>query len=258
MNRYLGLYIITLGGMIVGATANNLSFLTPLSSAILLFGSIGLWRLDGRPFRDLGFPKGVRWLPQLALSTLAGIGIVLLFMVIAVLTGSATIAVKQEIGVSVPPLIFRTFVYTALIAASEELIFRGVYFQMFRSQYVVLVAAVASAALWAAFHLPGMAADGALIYQLMIGLLTFTAFGAALASATLLAQGSLWIAIGVHYGYNLAFSSLGAFFATELSGAPFLIGAPGWFPETAITGLIVWTIIAASLYALFKRAAPAG
>lgn len=258
MIRYLGLYVITFAGMIAGATTNNLSFLTPLSNAVLLFGSIGLWRLDARPFRELGFPKGVRWLSQLALSTLAGIVIVFLFMVIAVLTGLTTITLKQEISASLPPLIFRTFVYTALIAASEEIVYRGVYFRVIRTRYVIIVAALASAALWSAVHLPGIAADGALIYQLIIGLLTFTAFGAALAFATMLARGSLWIAIGVHYGYNLAFSSLGAFFSTELSGPPFLTGAPGWFPETAIIGLIVWTLIATSVYALFKRTAPAG
>ena len=113
----------------------------------MLFGSIGLWRLDVRPFRDLGFPKGARWLPQLALSTLAGIGIVLLFFVIAMLTRSVTVTTKQELAASLPPLLFRTFVYTALIAASEEIIFRGAYFQVLRGRYAMITAAIASAAL---------------------------------------------------------------------------------------------------------------
>jgi len=258
MIRYIGLYILAFAGLTAGASFSNLSFLTPLSLAILLFGSIGLWRLDGRSFRDLGFQKGARWLPQLALSTLAGIGIVLLFIVVAVLTRSASIAAKQELSASLAPLIFKTFVYTGLIAASEELIFRGVFFQVFRERTTMIVAVVVPAALWAVFHLPGMAADGVLTYQLIVGLLTFSAFGATLAFAAMLASGSLWLPIGVHYGYNLAFSFIGAFFSTELSGAPFLTGGSGWFPETGIIGLIVWAIAAVFLYTRFKRALPAG
>jgi membrane protease YdiL (CAAX protease family) len=253
MIRYLGLYVIALAGLIVGANPAGPSFLVPLSLAVLLFGALGLWRLDKWPFRDLGFPKEARWLPQLALSTLAGIGIVMLSIVIALLARSVTITTGQEISASLPPLIFRTFVYTALIATSEELIFRGAYFQVLRGWRGVIVAAVASAALWAAFHLPGMAADNTLVYQMVIGMLTFVAFGTALAFAAVLAGSSLWVPIGIHYGYNLAFSSLGAFFSVEISGAPFLSGAPGWFPETGIIGVIVWMVIAAILFVQFRR-----
>ena len=102
-----------------------------------------------------------------------------------------------------------------------------------------------------------MAADNTLAYQLAIGLLTFTAFGTALALAAVLAGGSLWVPIGVHYGYNLAFSTLGVFFSPEISGAPFLTGAPGWFPETGILGLIVWSLIAAILFVRTRRMLPA-
>lgn len=178
-------------------------------------------------------------------------------IVIAVLTQSASVATKKEITDSLPPLIFRTFVYAALIAVSEELIFRGVLYQVFHQWYTVIVAVVAPAALWATFHLPGMAADGVLTYQLIFGLLTFIAFGAALALATMLAGGSLWVPIGVHHGYNLTFSLPGAFFSTELSVAPFLTGASNWFPETGIEDLIVWAIVAVFLYTRFMRALPA-
>ncbi|UCG23392.1 MAG: CPBP family intramembrane metalloprotease [Chloroflexota bacterium] len=253
MNRYIGLYIIALAGLVGGENLSQLSFLTPLSLAILLFGTLGLWRLDDRPFRALGFPKGARWPLQLVLSILAGVGIVLLFLAIVAVTNSATITAKGEITGSLPPLIFRTLVWTALIAASEELIFRGGYFQVLSGRTTIIVGAITSAALWAIFHLPAMNADDVLIYQLVFGLLTFTAFGTALALAAVLAGGSLWVPIGIHYGYNLAFSAFGALFSTEISGPPYLTGAPNWSPETGIMGVIVWTIVAAILYWQFRR-----
>jgi membrane protease YdiL (CAAX protease family) len=258
MGRYLGLYIVALAGSIAGANLSGLSFLTPLSLAILLFGTLGLWRLDNRPFRALGFPKAARWPLQLVLSALAGIGMVLLFLAIILVTNSATITAKGEINGSLPPLIFRTFVWTALIAASEELIYRGVYFQVLSGRATVAIGAISSAALWAVSHLPGMAADDVLIYQMILGMLTFTAFGIALAFATVLAGSSLWVPIGIHYGYNMAFSTFGALFSAELTGPPYLTGAPGWSPETGIVGVGVWTIVAAILFAQFKRRATAG
>ena len=173
---------------------------------------------------------------------------VLLILAIILATNSATITAKGELSSSLPPLIFRTFVWTALIAASEEIIFRGGYFQVLSGRATIVVGAISSAVLWAISHLPGMAADDILIYQMVLGLLTFTAFGTALAFASVSAGGSLWVPIGIHYGYNLAFSTFGVLFSAEITGPPYLAGAPGWSPETGIVGVIVWTIVAVILF----------
>jgi hypothetical protein len=92
MIRYLGLYAVAFVGLLVGTYTPSLSILTPISTAVLFFGAIGLWLLDKRSFRDPGFPKASRWPLQLALSTVVGLGMVVLFVVILLLTRMVTLS----------------------------------------------------------------------------------------------------------------------------------------------------------------------
>lgn len=253
MIRYLALYVIAFAGSVAGTYVPTLSFLSPLSLAVLLFGAIGLWLFDKRPFRDLGFPKSARWPHQLGLSIATGLAIVILFVVILVVSGEVTISPGQPLGGRLPQLVFFTFVFTALIAASEEIIFRGSYFQVIRGRYTLLIGAFTSALLWAIFHLPAMVGHGVPGAPIVLGMVTFTAFGLVLVLSSLIAGGSLWVPIGIHYGYNLGYSILGAIFSLEIVGAPILTGSSGWVPETGLIGVFVWVALALLLLAQFRK-----
>lgn len=253
MKRYLIVYLFALAGLSVAARLPVLTVLTPLSMTLLLAGAIIFWLLQEHPFRALGFPRTVSWLKQLAASTVAGIAIALLFAAILIGSGLVTINPGISSGIDPLPLLIFTVVWTALIAVSEELIFRGVYFQKFRERYSIMVAALLSAALWSIFHLPSMAADGLPTADMLFGFLTFVAFGVALALSAQLGGGSLWVPIGIHYGYNFGFSLLGAMLSFENSGPPLLTGSPGWVPETGLIGLIVWSILALGIFGLCRR-----
>lgn len=253
MMRYLGLYVVAFAGLLAGTYVPDLSILTPLSTAVLLFGAIGLWLLDKRPFRDLGFPKRSRWLTQLVVSIAVGLALAILFAVILVVSGQATVSPGQPIGGRLPQLLFSTFVFTALIAASEEILFRGCYFQVIRGRYTLFIGSIFSALLWAISHIPAMAGDGVPGALILLGMVTFTAFGVALSLSSVVAGGSLWVPIGLHYGYNLGSSSLGAMFSLEIVGAPVITGSSGWVPETGLLGAAVGMVIALILLMQEKR-----
>jgi hypothetical protein len=65
--------------------------------------------------------------------------------------------------------------------------------------------------------------------------------------------GRLWLAIGLHYGYNLGFSALGALFSTELLVSPLLAGYPGWMPETGLLGAAAFLALAAAYWQVAKN-----
>lgn len=247
MIRYLLLYLITFAGLVLAAIYPELSILALIATAALLFGTLVRWRRDERPFRDLGFPADPGWWKTLLLSTAAGIVTAVFITGFLAVTGLISIDWRFEPGALKPSLFFYTFIYTALIAASEEIIFRGVFFQLFSSRYRLAAAAVFSALLWAIFHLPAMSGDQVPVVGILLGLISFTASGIFLA-LLVGSSGLLWIPIGIHYGYNLGSSMLGAVFSAEITGIPFVTGSPGWVPETGAAGAAIFSTIAIILW----------
>jgi membrane protease YdiL (CAAX protease family) len=253
MSRYLALYAVALTVLVAGAAVPALAFFTPFGLGILFLGALTLWRLDGRLFADIGFPDAARWPWQLGAGVAAGLLLTALLTAALVLTGLATLGPGRAAGANLQPLILFAFVWPALIAASEEIVFRGCYYQVIYERFNLFAGAAVSAALWAAFHLPALASDGVPPLLMALGLLSFVAFGSGLSLAFVLAGASLWLPIGIHYGYNLGFSLIGALFTVEIADAPVLTGAAGWVPETGIVGVIGLALFAAVMAALLGR-----
>lgn len=253
MTRYLILYVVALAVLLGPAVTPALAFLTPLGLAILLFGSLILWRRDGRRWRDLGFPHRWWWPLELLATYIVGLLLVSLLTTILVVSGLVSIAFDPLRSQDLLPGLAMALLWPVLIATTEELIFRGVLENALRERMAVWGAAAASALLWALFHFPSLLADGLSIGHMVIGLLTFTAFGLSLSLAALVAGRSLWTPIGIHYGYNAGFSLLGVFFSFELTGgSEWLTGAGGWIPETGLIGLVFWTLIAAVMTPIYR------
>ena len=240
MVRYSLLFIFALVGLASGSLVSGASLLTPLSLALLLIGSLLLWRREGSSFRGLGFHPSSRWPLQLLGAMAIGAGIVALFSLTLAWSGALSLAARDGLDERLPQLLLQVFILTALVAVSEELIFRGVYFQKLRLSFHFWIGVIGSTALWALIHLPAMAGDGVPLGGILLGLLTFLGFGVFLSLAMVIAGGSLWVPIGIHYGYNLAFSALGAFYSVEIVGQPIITGYPGWAPETGAVGALVW------------------
>ncbi|MBV9989728.1 MAG: CPBP family intramembrane metalloprotease [Alphaproteobacteria bacterium] len=100
----------------------------------------------------------------------------------------------------------------ALLAGiGEELLMRGVIFRIFEEMFGSLVALIVSAALFGAAHLgnPGATLQSGIAIALEAGLLL---------AACYMWTRSLWLAIGLHFGWNF---TEGAIFGAAVSGNDF-------------------------------------
>lgn len=100
----------------------------------------------------------------------------------------------------------------AAAAVTEELLIRGILFRAFEERFGTWIALVASGLIFGLLHLtnPDATLWGALAIAIEAGGMLAAAF---------VATRTLWLAIGVHFGWNLA---EGGIFGTEVSGS----GAP--------------------------------
>jgi membrane protease YdiL (CAAX protease family) len=113
-----------------------------------------------------------------------------------------------------------------LSGVGEELVFRGVLFRIFEEMFGSLVALIVSAAFFGLAHLgnPGATAMSGAAIMLEAGLL--------LAAFYMFAR-SLWLAMGVHAGWNFA---EGGIFGGEVSGQKF-----HGLLHTTLTGPDLWS-----------------
>ena len=142
------------------------------------------------------------------------------------------------------------------VAVAEEIFFRGVVFRLLNDRCGALIALAASSALFGLLHLlnPSASIGGALAITIEAGLMLGAAY---------LLTGSLWLAIGVHFGWNVA---IGGIFGTVVSGSgerDALVTAttsgPDWLsggsfgPEASIVAVIVCSIATAAFLMAARR-----
>ncbi|MBT2484330.1 MULTISPECIES: CPBP family intramembrane glutamic endopeptidase [unclassified Microbacterium] len=143
------------------------------------------------------------------------------------------------------------------VAVAEEVFFRGVVFRLLRSRWGVIVALIVSSAIFGLLHLinPGASLNGALAVAIEAGLMLGAAY---------LLTGSLWLAIGLHFGWNVA---IGGIFGTVVSGSDAsdslftaTTAGPDWLtggsfgPEASIVAIVVCSVATvAFLFAAHHR-----
>lgn len=95
------------------------------------------------------------------------------------------------------------------VAVAEEVFFRGIVFRLLWERWGTVVALVVSALIFGLVHLlnPDASVWGAIAIAVEAGLLLGAAY---------LATGSLWLAIGLHFGWNAATMGI---FGTVVSGS---------------------------------------
>ncbi|MFD5224508.1 CPBP family intramembrane glutamic endopeptidase [Microbacterium sp. NPDC058342] len=140
------------------------------------------------------------------------------------------------------------------IAVSEEVLFRGVLFRLIQGRWGAGAALGASAIIFGLMHLlnPGASVWGAITIAIEAGLMLGAAY---------LVTGSLWLAIGLHFGWNVATVGI---FGTVVSGAEAreslvtaVTAGPDWFSGGGFgpEGSIVAVLVCSAATVLFLRTA---
>lgn len=135
----------------------------------------------------------------------------------------------------------------AAAAVTEEVLFRGVLFRVIEERAGTWVSLVVTSVLFGLVHLPNPNST-------LLGLLIITVGAGSLLAAAYAATRSLWLPIGLHFGWNLAASAI---FSTEVSGndtaqglldaetrGPTLLTGGVFGPEASLYSL-VFTVLAA-------------
>jgi hypothetical protein len=219
--------------------------------------------LDRRPLATLGFTFRVRWLRLFGIGILLGLGMQTLVLVLESTLGYAHTALPQfsdaqlgSLGFVIPVLL--------LGAVSEEMPIRGYLFQNLREAWGTWPALIATSLAFAALHLfnPSSHAD---LLMTMIGV----AAAGALFCLSVVVTGSLWLAVGCHFAWNLFEGPVFGFPVSGLSiGSAHIlsqsVNGPEWFtggsfgPEAGASSLIALAVGAAILVVLHRRGAFAG
>lgn len=163
--------------------------------------------------RDLGLAWNEISLRHTAFGIAAGAGAALLVIVPPLVTGAARLVMAPE-----QPANVRSILFVAVIlvfgALGEELLFRGYGFQLLLRRLGPWGTVIPSALLFAVAHLGNLNAS-------WTGALN-TFFWGLLLGYAIVRSGDLWLATGLHYGWNLTLP----LFGVNLSG--FTMGVTGY------------------------------
>lgn len=191
-----------------------------------------------------------RWPTETAVGAL--IGAVLFSCVLFILWMNGFALISRNPSVAFP---YVAFAAAALAAVSEELIFRGALFRLLEATSGTTIAVLVSSAIFGALHAlnPGATFASALCVALEAGLLLGLAYTA---------TRSLWIPIGLHFGWD--FSESGVFGALEsgvghhgffhtVTVGPSLISGAAFGPEGSLLAAIVCLCAAAAFFLVAVR-----
>lgn len=147
------------------------------------------------------------------------------------------------------------FGFMAAAAVTEEVLFRGVLFRFIERGAGTWIAVVASSVLFGLWHLPNPNAS-------LLGIAIITVGAGGLLAVAYMATRSLWLPIGIHFGWNLAASAI---FSTEVSGngtpaglldattsGPLLVTGGDFGPEASLYSL-VFLVLATLAYLWVAR-----
>jgi membrane protease YdiL (CAAX protease family) len=247
-------YVLSIGAAL--ATSRIAGFPWEVFLLVLAGACAGIWFGVARgSLSGLGFVRR-GWLAQAALGFGVAAGLNVLALLALMTAGLATISVGQSVPSAVAgALLLSPLIALGTTALPEEVLFRG-FFQRTLTPWLGPGAASAlSALLFALAHLPqrtsgntGATTPGFLAFQLLL----LVAFGL-LMSWTVLRTGTLWLAIGWHFGGNYVGLVVDQFvFTSHYQGPAWLLGLP---PDPAADGVfgLMFIAVQAAVLALLLR-----
>jgi membrane protease YdiL (CAAX protease family) len=177
-----------------------------LSAALCCAGYVFYVRtIEKRTVAELSAP---RWLHELGAGL--GLGTALFLIVAGTLAASGNF---QLAGHDSATVLAKPFTEMVMVAAFEEILFRGVLFRITERSLGSVAALVVSSVLFALAHLPNAG-----VTALAVGA---TAAAGVLFAAAYMATQRLWLPIGIHFAWNFVSDGV---FSVPTSGHP---GA-GW------------------------------
>ncbi|MFJ3666956.1 lysostaphin resistance A-like protein [Streptomyces sp. NPDC090106] len=221
----VALVVVTALAAGVRALAGDNFLLSLVGGALIVCGALcvyafGMRRLEQRPVTELA-PVQAR--SGLLTGTLTGFGLFTATLVLIALFGGY----GTEGGVSIAGLL-TVFGLMTGVAVTEELLFRGVLFRLVEELAGTKGALIVSAVLFGGLHLLNPKAT-------VWGALAIAVEGGVMLGAVYAATRSLWLPIGVHFGWNFALSGV---FGVTVSGDD---SGPGGLLHGALTGPSVLT-----------------
>jgi hypothetical protein len=160
----------------------------------------------------------------------------------------------QVTGISSWTVLIVPVAELVLVAFFEELIFRGIVFRIVEKSLGSWIALGLTSLIFAASHLPN---EGATVLAVAV-----TAVAGVMLGAAFMATGRLWLAIGMHFGWNYM---LGTVLSVAVSGhqgnglVQATLTGPGWLTggaygiEASVAGLAAVSLASVFLLALARK-----
>lgn len=168
--------------------------------AALAAGAVLLRWADARPMRELGFAPAGGVPRELGAGLLIGAGCLVAVVVPLALTGAFHFDAEPGTAAGWAGVVVTSMLWLAVPAAAEEALFRGYPFRALVDGMGPVAALLVTSALFAAVHGANPNVDP-------LGLLNIF-FAGLLLGYAVLRTGSLWLATGVHLGWNWAIAGL--------------------------------------------------
>lgn len=211
---------------------------------------------EKRSFASLGF-RGGRGVGRFALGFLGGIVLLAIPVLLLWATGqySSSGSAHTDLGLSALWLVLLVIPVWIVQGSTEEIVMRGYLLQTGATQLPAWVAIGMVSVLFGVVHLEFHPVP--LLVIMLVGLaFAFIA----------LAEGSLWLVMGIHVGWNFA---QGNVFGIPVSGTPRDVSLWAFGPaeganaavtggdfgtEGSIVALALWALVAAAAFVYFRRA----
>jgi membrane protease YdiL (CAAX protease family) len=203
-----------------GALVYALQFVIEFAPAFLIGWLLGRY-FDGVPVRALGWSRHRGWLRDLALGTLFGAGALAFAALVSTTAGGFHFSLAPEgFGSSFAKTFFGAIFVYVLLAAAEEMMFRGYPLQTFMRSLPFVVALLPSSALFAFVHTANPNIPRGLLFLIMV---VNTALAGVWLCVAYLRTRSLWLPLGLHWSWNW---TMGSLFGLPVSGITTLTRAP--------------------------------
>jgi membrane protease YdiL (CAAX protease family) len=200
-----------------GGALYLLQFFVEFAPALLLGWALGRM-FDGVPLRALGWWRHRGWLRDLWLGSLFGGASLALAALVASVAGGFHFSFAPEgFGAAFAKTFLGAVVVYLLLAAAEEILFRGYPLQTLMRSLPFAVALIPSSALFAVAHLGNP--------NVRIPVFTFinTALAGVWLAVAYWRTRSLWLPLGLHWSWNWA---MGSVLGLPVSGITSLTRAP--------------------------------
>lgn len=196
-------------------------------------GALGLWLVHRRSIRDIKLARIPESIPMLV----KGFAVALLIPagIFALIVSAGRVDVVRS-NLDIALLITSVILPQILVAAAEEFAFRGVTQPLLATQIGTRRALAVTAILFGIFHLPNALYNDIPMPLIPLTIGTLAIMGWVFGAAFLQTGNRLALPIALHWGWNIASFGIEPLFDYEFSGAAWLIGVPGWFPESGLIG----------------------